>query len=98
MGGGTREMSDVVLYFSMFLDVTLEAVNNRKHCGRVARAAAGSSFSHYSFLATMNAGVQNLVISLGAMQRMFVFLFLLMHPLKEKFQLPEKYPSTTRKF
>jgi len=72
----------------MFLDVRV--VNNRKHCGRVARA--DSSFSHHSFLATMNAGVQNLVISLGAMQRMFLFPFFFIQPLKKKIPVARKIP------
>ena len=66
-------------------------VNNRKHWSWVP-------FSHYSFLATMNTGVQNLVISLGAMQRMFYFSFLFIQSLKEIFPVARKYPSTTRKF
>jgi hypothetical protein len=76
----------------MFLDVT-PVINNRKHCGRVA-------FGHYSsssFLVTMNAGVQNLVISLGAMQRMF-FSHSYSYKPSKNIQLPEKYLSTTRKF
>jgi hypothetical protein len=89
--GELEKMSEVVLYFIMFLDVTLVVVNNRKYCGRVAREL-GSSFSHHSFLATMNAGVQNLVISLGAMQRMFFFPFLFIQPLKEKFPVARKIP------
>ena len=83
--GGTRENVRIVFCFVSYLVV----VNNRKHCRRVARAGARFLFWALLFSCQRERRVQNLVISLGAMQGMFFFSFLLIQSPKNISSCPK---------